>query len=72
MLNFPVLLTVNFPILSLNGKNIFRITIPTQNTSIQFKNGARHLKNYVFEQIFNHSLNFEPLPHFISEINPKS
>ena len=42
---------VKFPNLSLNGKNIFHFTILTQNTPLQFKNGAKQLKN--FEQIFN-------------------
>ena len=62
-------LKLNFPNLSLNGKNIFRFTILTQNTPLQFKNGAKKLKTNS-EKIFNHSLKFEPLPSFISELNP--
>ena len=63
-------LRLNFPSLSLNDKNIFRFIILTQNTPLQFKNGAKKLKTH-FEQIFNHSLKFEPFPYFISEVNPK-
>ena len=45
---FSKALRVNFPNLFLNGKNMFRITIPTQNTPIQFKNGARDLEKTMF------------------------
>ena len=69
---FPVFqgFEVKFANLSLNGKNTFRFTILTQNTPLQFKNGAKKLKTHS-EQIFNHSLKFETLPSFISEVNPK-
>ena len=61
-------LRVNVPNLPLNGKNMFCFIILTQNTPLQFKNGAKNLKNkFNSEQIFN----FEPLSSFISELNPK-
>ena len=63
-------LKVKFPNLPLNGKNIFRFTILTENTPLQFKNGARNLKKKL-DQMFNHFLNFEPLSSFTSELNPK-
>ena len=39
-------------------------TILTQNTLFD-------LKNYVLEQILNHSLNFEPISTIISQLNSK-
>ena len=65
-------LRLNFPNLSLNGKNIFHFTILTQNTPLQFKNGAKQLKKMLNKFSTGHSLKFEPLPSFISELNPKS
>ena len=61
-------LRLNFPNLSLNGKNIFHFT---QNTPLQFKNGAKQLKKILNKFSAGHSLKFEPLPSFISELNLK-
>ena len=43
---FSKILRLNFPNLSLNGKNIFHFTILTQNTPLQLKNGAKQLKKF--------------------------
>ena len=57
---------VKFPNLSLNCN----FTILTQNTPLQFKNGAKKVKTNS-EQIFNHSLKLDPSLSFVSELNPK-
>ena len=69
--HFPRVLELNFPNLSLNGMNIFHFTILTQNTPLQFKNGAKHSKKILNKFSTGHSLTFESLPSFISELNPK-
>ena len=61
----------NFYHLSLNGKNIPHFPILTPNTLSDFKNEPEKSKNYVFEQIIEHSLNFRTLPSLISGLNPK-
>ena len=59
---FSRVLRLNFPNLSLNGKNIFYFTILTQNTPLQFKDGAKQLKKILNKFSTGHSLKFEPLP----------
>ena len=61
----------NFYCLSLNGKNSSHFTILTPNAPFDFKTEPENSKSYVFEHIFKHFLNFEPLPPLISGLNPK-
>ena len=42
-----------------------------QISSLTLELSQKTLKNYVFEQIFKHFLNFEPLPPLISGLNSK-
>ena len=63
----------NFYYLSLNGKNTTHSNILIPNILSDFKiEPENSKKNYVFEQILNHSLNFERLLPLISGLNPKS
>ena len=61
----------NFSHLSLNGNETVHFTILTQNTPLTLKLSQKTKKDYVFEQILNYSLNFEPLPPLIAGLNPK-
>ena len=68
---FPRNLKMNFYCLSLNGKNTPHFTILTPIPSLTLELSQKTPKNYVFKQIFNHSLNFEPSPPLISGLNSK-
>ena len=65
---FPRALNGDFYCLPLNGKNTPNFTILTPNAL--FDSGIEP-ENYVFEQIFEQSLNFEPLPPLIFGLNSK-
>ena len=58
----------NFYHLSLNGKNTPHSTILTKIPYLTLKLSQENSKNYVFEQILKHSLNFEPLPPPITNL----
>ena len=68
---FPMALKGNFYCLSLNGKNTPRFTILTPNALLDSRIEPENSKNYIFKQIFKHSLSFEPLPPVISGLNSK-
>ena len=57
--------------LSMNDTNTPHSTILTQNKPSDRKIEPENYKNYVFEQILNHSLSFEPFPSLISGLNSK-
>ena len=58
----------DFYCLSLNGKKTPHFTILTPNA---FFDSRIERENYVFEQIFKHSLNFVPPPPLISGLTSK-
>ena len=71
MLNFPGLFNRNFYCLFLNGRNTPILPFWHQIPSLIRELNQKTPKNYVFEQIFQHFLNFEPLPPLISGLNSK-
>ena len=66
---FPRALKGNFYCLSLNGKNTPILPFLPQMPSLILELSQKTPKNYVFEQIFKHSFNFESLPPLISGLN---
>ena len=71
MLNFPGLWKGIFIVCPWMVRKSPILPLWSQTSSLTLELSQKTKKNYVFEKIFKHSLNFEPLPRFISRLNSK-